>query len=63
MNLEYKLNLFEPQIETNTQFMTLEVIRASSEVARKAWKTHCPNAGESIVVFWLLWHILSLVEI
>ena len=46
MNVEYKLNLFEPQIETNFQLMTLEIIRASSELARKARKTHCPKAGE-----------------
>ena len=33
---EYEIEIFEPQIETNFQCMTLEVISASSVVARKS---------------------------
>ena len=33
---EYEIQTFEPWIETHFQCMTLEVISASSEVARKA---------------------------
>ena len=47
MKFEYEIHLFEPRIETNFQFMTLEVNSASSVVAKKAWETHCSNAGES----------------
>ena len=33
---EYEIQIFEQQIETNFQFVNLEVISASSVVARKA---------------------------
>ena len=38
MKFEYEIHLFEPKIETNFQFMTLEVISASSEVAERPEK-------------------------
>ena len=33
---EYEIQTFEPRMETNFQCITLEVIRASSVVAKKA---------------------------
>ena len=60
MNFEYKINLFQPRIETNLQFMTLEVISASSVVGRKAWKTHGPNGNRTLCCCLVVMAYLSL---